>query len=98
MAELKSTYQNLESFLYGELNEVQSYLPPLEQLQALTVPAAIGVTTEGKDSIFARSSHSAARLIGWPVEHFPGRHNVGKDQPKEFAARVSEIIQKWSGL
>lgn len=35
LQELRRTYQNLQAFMYGELNEVQHYLPPVGKLQAL---------------------------------------------------------------
>ena len=94
LQEMRQTYQNLETFMYGELNEVQHYLPPIESLMALKIPVVIGVTEDGRDSIFATSSESAARLIGWPVVRYPGYHNVAKEIPEEFARVTDEAIRE----
>ncbi|MFR8547651.1 MAG: alpha/beta fold hydrolase [Lachnospiraceae bacterium] len=95
--ELKRTYRNLDNFLYGELNEVQSYLPEEEHLRAIRVPVVIGVTQDGRDSIFATSSETAASWIGWPVAAFPGCHNVAKDMPGAFSNVLLQLLQKLQG-
>lgn len=92
LKELKRTYQNLSAFMYGELNEVQRYLPPAGRLKELGMPVTVAVTEKGRDSIFATSSESGARKIGWPVAVMPGYHNVAKDMPCEFAASVRKIV------
>lgn len=95
LKELRQTYQNLSVFMYGELNEVQRYLPPLECLQKLSMPVIVAVTEEGRESIFATSSETGARLAGWPVITLPGYHNAAKDMPHEFAVRIKEIIAEY---
>lgn len=90
--ELRRIYQNLLAFMYGELNEVQNYLPPIAQLRALNMPVVIGITEQGSESIFATSARTAADLIGWPVVRFPGFHNVAREQPEAFAAKINDII------
>lgn len=92
LAELKMTYHNLSTFMYGELNEVQNYLPPIEKLREFSMPVVVGVTEEGKESIFATSSKNGAEMLGWPVVLFPGYHNVAKEMPEEFAQKIKEII------
>ncbi|MCD8013065.1 MAG: alpha/beta hydrolase [Lachnospiraceae bacterium] len=92
LLELQNVYRNLETFLHGELNEVQHYQPPVEDLRGIKAPVTVGVTEKGKDGIFATSSLSGANIIGWPVLWFPGNHNVGKDRPQEFADRVRECF------
>lgn len=92
LKEMKRTYQNLSAFMYGELNEVQRYLPPLESLRRLPMPVVNAVTEKGKDSIFATSSEKAAQIIGWRTVTLPGYHNVAKDMPREFACRIRDIL------
>ncbi len=92
LPEMRRTYQNLNAFMYGELNEVQHYLPPIARLRALKPPVTIGITARGSESIFATSSRTAADLIGWPVAQFPGWHNVAREQPEAFAAKTNDII------
>lgn len=93
--ELKQTYQNLSAFMYGELNEVQRYLPPVGELRKISVPVIVAVTEKGRESIFATSSETGARIIGWPVVTLPGYHNTAKDMPDEFAEKVKEIIAEY---
>lgn len=95
LKELKQTYQNLSAFMYGELNEVQRYLPPVERLRGLSMPVIVAVTEQGRESIFATSSESGARIVGWPVAVLPGYHNVAKDMPDEFAMRIKKIIAEY---
>lgn len=97
LREMKQTYQNLSNFMYGELNEVQHYLPPSETLAALRVPVAVAVTEQGKEGIFATSSLDGARRLGWPVLKLPGFHNVAKEQPEEFAGRIAAAFKNGFG-
>ncbi len=93
LTEIRQTYQNLHAFMYGELNEVQNYLPPPGQFQHLEIPVTIAISEKGKNSIFASSSRAAADLIGWPVRYIPGYHNVAKDMPREFSESLCDIIR-----
>lgn len=95
LKELKQTYQNLSAFMQGELNEVQRYLPPVSCLQKLSMPVIVTVTEDGRESIFATSSETGAKIVGWPVVTLPGYHNVAKDMPDKFAARIKEIIAEY---
>jgi pimeloyl-ACP methyl ester carboxylesterase len=92
LKEMRQTYANLSAFMYGELNEVQHYTPSLEQLKQISVPVVIGVTERGRDSLFATSSLSAARLLAWPVVHFPGYHNVAREMPMDFSCMLHGIL------
>lgn len=85
MMEMKRTYQNLSAFMKGELNDVQHYLPSMDRLQQINCPVAVAVTERGRNSIFATSSSSAAKLIGWPLFHLPGFHNMYKEFPQDAA-------------
>jgi hypothetical protein len=58
------------------------------------MPIAVAVTTDGKDSIFGVSSIRGAEIIGWPTVYFPGRHNVAKDMPEEFANTLDGVIEE----
>lgn len=92
LKEIKRSYQNLFAFMYNELNEVQRYLPPAESLKRLPMPVLTAVTEEGRNSIFATSSETGAKKLGWPVVTLPGFHNVAKDLPREFAACIKELL------
>lgn len=92
LKEIKRSYQNLSAFMYGELNEVQRYLPPAESLKRLPMPVLVAVTEGGRNSIFATSSETGAMKLGWPVVTLPGFHNVAKDLPSEFAACIKELL------
>lgn len=92
LSSLKQTYQNLSAFMHGELNEVQHYFPEIQRLKQLSLPVVVAVTERGADSIFATSSLSGARLIGWPVVHIPGFHNAAKDLPLDFAVSMQGIL------
>ena len=89
---IKRTFQNLSAFMHGELNEIQHYLPELEQLQQINHPHWIGVTTLGKDRLFGAASLSAAKKLNWDVIWFPGNHNAAQDHPSEFATLVCETF------
>jgi hypothetical protein len=93
LEQMKQTYKNLENFMYGELNEVQNHQPDLADCQALEMPVAVAVTTEGRNSIFATSSQQGAERIGWKVVRFPGWHNVARDMPQAFAMALDQAIQ-----
>lgn len=91
--EMKQTYTNLHAFMYGELNEVQHYTPSVDTLKNVAVPVVIAVTERGRDSFFATSSESAAHIIGWPVVHLPGYHNVAKELPFDFSCMLDGVIR-----
>lgn len=95
LKEMRRTYQNLSAFMYGELNEVQRYLPPAESLRKLPMPVVNAVTEKGKESIFATSSRKAAEILGWRTVTLPGYHNVAKDMPREFADRIKDILSEY---
>ena len=95
LKEMKQTYQNLSAFMHGELNEVQSYLPPIENLKKLSIPIVVAVTEEGRESIFATSSISGAKIVGWPVVWLPGYHNVAKELPEQFSERIFQIVSQY---
>lgn len=92
LKELRQTYQNLSAFMYGELNEVQNYLPPIEKVRQLPMPVIVAVTENGRESIFATSSKTGAKIAGWPIVSLLGYHNVAKEMPYEFAVRMNDII------
>jgi pimeloyl-ACP methyl ester carboxylesterase len=93
LQEMQQTYKNLTAFMYGELNEVQHYTPTIEELKEINVPVVIAVTERGRESFFATSSVSAADIIGWPIVHFPGYHNVAQELPFDFACMLDGIIR-----
>lgn len=97
LEELRRSYQNLTAFLLGELNQVQHYLPPLQQLRDLRTPTVMAVTRQGRDSMFATSSQSAAELIGWETVLFPGHHNSARECPAEFADTLREVLRRMEG-
>ena len=94
--ETRQTYQNLSAFMHGELNEVQNYLPPIENLKKLSMPIVVAVTEEGRQSIFATSSLSGAKMTGWPVEWIPGFHNMAKELPEQFSEKIFQIVSQYA--
>lgn len=93
MADLRRTFQNLNAFMEGELNEVQHYLPNADRLAALKTPAALAITERGRESIFATSTVSAAQYTGLPLFHLPGYHNVVQDFPQDAAVTIHGIFE-----
>jgi len=94
LMELKQTYANLANFMHGELNDIQSYRPEIEKVKAIKVPVRVLVTEDGSDSIFARTSVSGAKILGWKTEMVPGYHNTIKDNANELAIIINEIIME----
>ena len=82
--------------MHGELNEVQNYLPPIENLKKLSMPIVVAVTEEGGPSIFATSSLSGAKMTGWPVEWIPGFHNMAKELPEQFSEKIFQIVSQYA--
>lgn len=93
MEEIKNSIKNLENFMYGELNEIQLYLPEKDKVQNIKIPIAVGVTEEGKNNMFAQISMKEARLFGWSIESFPGNHNSIKTEPEGSARRIREVLE-----
>ena len=92
LAQMRETFANLKNFMYGELNEVQHYQPTVARLSTINVPACVIVTRDGRDGMFGRTSEAGARALGWPIEFIDGYHNVARDNPTEFAARLASIV------
>ena len=95
MAQIRMAYHNLDNFMYGELNEVQTYFPDLETVRGIGVPACILVSRDGAGSMFARTSKAGAAHLGWPVETVPGNHNAAKEESSALAGKVREIVAGW---
>jgi len=92
LEELKKTYQNLQTFMFGELNPIQHYRPTKDEVQNIAVPVRVMVTEQGKNSIFATTSKAGADVLGWRVDYVPGYHNTVKEHPKEIADYLKKNI------
>ena len=92
LAQMRQVFANLGNFMHGELNCVQRYAPPVEILQGIAAPTVVLVTRGGRQGMFGRTSEAGARALGWPVEFIDGYHNVAKDDPEGFAARLVTVL------
>ena len=95
MAEMRMAYHNLTNFMYGELNEVQTYFPDLETVKSVAVPACILVSEDGTESMFAKTSLAGASYLGWPVKKVPGNHNAVREESSAFADKLKSILEEW---
>ena len=93
-AELKRAYKNLETFMLGELNDIQRFRPAKEEFEAAPVPIRVLISEEGKESIFAKTSLLGAQVLGWPVEYLCGYHNTLSRNPEDGAKRLKAIIEE----
>ena len=94
MGKIKMVMKNLENFMYGELNEIQRYLPDTEKVKELDIPIIIGVTKDREKNLFAKASKSEAELFGWPIWSLPGGHNSIEDEPEVVAKEIFHILEK----
>ena len=44
------------------------------------------------DREIREAREAGARALGWPIEFIDGYHNVARDNPTEFAARLASIV------
>ena len=95
MAELRRAMANLDTFMHGELNEVQHYGRTREELAQVALPVAVMVTERGADGLFGTTSLAGARILGWPVEMIAGYHNVARDNPQLLATRLVDVLGAW---
>lgn len=94
LAELKRTYKNLETFMLGELNDIQGFRPAPEEFYGIRIPIMVLISEEGKDSIFARTSVSGANRMKWPLRYLGGYHNTLNKNPEDGAIRLGEYIRE----
>lgn len=94
LSEIKKVYKNLKNFMYGELNDIQSYRPTLEEVKSIKVPVVTYITKDGKDSIFGKTSLSGASALGWKIEWIPGYHNTVKEHPEKIAGCIKKTIHE----
>lgn len=92
MEEMARTYKNLNNFMYGELNEVQRYFPDPARVKEIEVPVAVLISSEGADTLFARTSRNGAGLLGWTICKIPGNHNAVKDMPASSAQIIKKVL------
>ena len=94
LAELKRTYKNLETFMLGELNDIQGFRPAPEEFYGIRIPVMVLISEEGKDSIFAKTSVNGADRMKWPVRYLCGYHNTLNKYPSDSAIRLGEYIRE----
>lgn len=88
LSELKRTFKNLETFMLGELNDIQSFRPLKEEFDEADIPIMVLISKEGKNSIFARTSLLGAKKLGWPVGYLEGYHNTLSKNPGDGAVKL----------
>ncbi len=94
LAQLKRAYKNLETFMLGELNDIQRFRPAKEEFKDAKVPIRVLISQEGKESIFARTSLLGAQVLGWPVDYLCGYHNTLSRNPEDGAKRLKAIMEE----
>ncbi len=94
IADFKRTYKNLETFMLGELNDIQGFRPAPEEFKGTDVPIMVLISEEGRNSIFARTSLAGAEIMEWPVKYLTGYHNTLSRNPKDGAARLKSYISE----
>ena len=87
---LKTLISNLNTFVNGELNDIQMAGMSQEELAAISVPVLMGISEKGRNSIFAVSSLHDAKRMGWPVVNFPGTHDAVVEYPGQFAEKLMQ--------
>ena len=97
LEEMKQTYANLTNFMHGELNEVQHYAPPVDELQQIQQPIRVIITENGRNSIFATSSRHGAEILGWKCCSVPGYHNALKDEAAAAAICIRTQLEEMKG-
>ncbi|MBQ5757503.1 MAG: alpha/beta hydrolase [Clostridia bacterium] len=96
LSEMKRTYHNLHNFMFGELNEVQTYRPEERFLKNISVPVRIVLTEKGKDMLFGKTSARAAERLKWEVSIYPGGHNAVNKLPESCAAALIKDLEEMS--
>ena len=94
MEEMRRTLANLSAFMYGELNDIQSYRPALDTVKSISCPVRVLITRDGQKSIFAATSKAGAEALGWRTVLIPGYHNAARDLPREFSDALRGIIKE----
>ena len=98
LRDMKRNYKNLQNFMLGELNEVQTYRPNESFLQCISVPVRIVLTERGKDMLFGRTSARGAGRLNWRTSFFPGGHNAVHESPKTCAEILIEILEEMGSV
>ncbi|MCR5073066.1 MAG: alpha/beta hydrolase [Clostridiales bacterium] len=94
LREMKRTYKNLHNFMFGELNEVQSYRPEESFLKSISVPVRIVLTEDGADRLFGKTSARAAERLHWRTSFFPGGHNAVHESPESCAEILIGMLEE----
>lgn len=66
---------------------------PLQTLQAVDVPIAVGIGADSTGQLCDRTSRALARALGLNSTMFPGDHVGFADQPQSFATVVRDTIR-----
>lgn len=86
---------NLNTFLYGEINEIQRFRPELSAFEKITCPSAIGVSEEGAGLFCGEISIHNAEQLNWPLFFLPGNHNTLVNYPEECGISIMSILKDW---
>ena len=94
LEEVARTVKNMQAFLTGERQDMQSYHPEEAALRSLQIPAAIVVSEEGRQKLFGQTSVSLAGRLGWPLYAVEGFHNAPKYRQEAFARLVRAFVDQ----
>ena len=90
-----------DPLLSGTANEITSYRPSAEAINAAPTRVVLGLGVETGDTLTGRTTPATAQLLGIPVTPFPSHHGgfLGGEggyvgQPEAFAARLREVLDE----
>ena len=85
--------KNLQTFVYGDLQEMDSFVPLETQLRQLDVPIIMAVTQHNLDNAFFNTAIHDGAYFGWPVVSFPGTHSSIKEHAEAFSKKLIDVLQ-----
>ncbi len=85
--------KNLKAFVYGDMHQMNAFVPEETLLRNLDIPVTVAVTQYNPDNIFWRTANNDGAYFGWPVVSFPGTHSAIEEDAEAFANKLMEVLQ-----
>jgi len=88
----KRDLENLDVFLYHEMEDMLSYLPENAGKIHLRMPCFIAVGEKDEGGLFAGAAADTADLLSATLLRAPGYHNFASELPRDFAVFVTGVM------
>lgn len=91
LPEQAQALRNLQVFMDYEVETLMRL--SVNEVKKIQCPVYVAAGECDSNGLFCRGAKSASKILGWPLLHVPGYHNMASDLPLDFAVMVFGALE-----